>query len=37
MINNTNSGHGGTLYVLSHGQIILYDNVQVTFDGNNGR
>eukprot|EP00731_Ephydatia_muelleri_P010297 Em0005g883a len=36
MINNTNEGQGGTLYVLSHGRIILYDNVQVTFDGNNG-
>ena len=37
MINNTNTGQGGTMYLLSFGQIILYDNVQLTFDGNNGR
>lgn len=35
--NNTNTGAGGTLYVLSLGQIIIGDGVTMIFSGNKGR
>ena len=35
--NNTNTGAGGTLYVLSLGLIIIGDGVTMIFSGNKGR